>query len=211
MINLTLTKIKEQILRLRTVMVIGVGITVITAITGAIIITKPQKREGATTPFSSTETPIPPPLNQQPVVNGKFDPSAPASQRSKAAIDKLKPYLAYSKTITTSTGSNITFTVFTRPTENYTLRVKISNLNFQADYNDPNLPKTVQDFRETAAAIFDFMNQHGINPGDVFISWGSTPSYIQKNAEAWLVPSPQFPKVIAKNGQFVFETEPIRP
>lgn len=161
-------------------------------------------------PSKITPEDIPPLLATQPVKEGKFDSKAEVSQNSKAEIEKLKPYLVYRKTIKTVTGSNVTFAVFAKPVVEHTLFVEIMGVNFRSNHDDPQLAKNVQDFREVARNIFDFIKSHNANPQNIFISWGGF-AYIQNNAEAWLKESEEFPKVIKVEDGWEFEKNSPEP
>ena len=147
--NLTLNKLKNQIFQFKTLLLVGLGIVFLIIITVVVALTRPQKPTevpGVTPSPSPIGQNIPPPIKQQPVVNGKFDPTAPISQRSKAAIDKLRPYLIYRDILTTSTGNKVTFALFTKPLDQYTLFVEMIGIDFQSTNSDPDLPRNVQDY-----------------------------------------------------------------
>lgn len=153
---------------------------------------------------------LPPPISSQPVVNGHFDSTAQISQRSKAGIDKLKPYLPIRTPLTTSTGSNVTYAVFLIPKVEHTLYVDMIGIDFQSTYNDPNLPKNVQNFRDVANAVLGFIKDHNANPSDIFITWGLSSAFNQQNVEAWLTLSDKFPAVVKKDNKYVFEKQPLK-
>lgn len=201
---MSLTSLKQQLTSVKAIvlgiLVVALIIFLITVIIFQYFI-KPQ-------PPPRTPSEFPPSLSEQPVVDGQFNKSAEISQRSRAAIDAIKPSLPYRTTITASTGQEITYVIFTDPLTPYTLYIEMLSVNFRATYEDPLLPKYVQDFRDSASNIFSWMRQLGVEPGDVFISWGDQ-AFIQENAEAWLVPSEKFPKVIRQDDQFIFETPPV--
>lgn len=165
-------------------------------------INKPQPPQA---PITTT----PPSLKEQPIVNGRLNENAAISQRAKKAIETLTPNLPYNNTIRTSTGQNVLFTIFAKPNNTHFLFIAIDNINFRSAYGDPDLPKNVQNFRETTDSIFSWMKSYNANPGDVFISWDDN-AYIQNSAEAWLTESPQFPKVIKQGDNFVFEKTPVQ-
>jgi len=147
------------------------------------------------------------PLQTQPVKEGKFDNQAPISKQSKGSIDKLKSKLPYRKIVETSTGQKIIFVIIASRIDLYTLTIEVVGIDFQSTYDDPNLAKNVLTFRETAQTIFDWMEDQGVKSNEVFITWGSR-AFQQQSAEAWLNESPQYPKVIKRENQFVFEVEP---
>ncbi len=151
-----------------------------------------------------TEEDFPLPVKEQPVQDGKFDDKAPISQKSKAAIESLKPYLIYRETFTTTSEQKVTFAVFTKPLDEYTLFVEIIGINFQSNHDDPLLARNVQSFRETAEKILAFIKKHDVNPQDIFISWGGQ-AYVQKSADVWLNVSEEYPKVIKAGDQWEFE------
>lgn len=200
--NLSLTNLKEKLKNARFIII---AIIIILTLLGFIIFQQIQKSQYK----QQVPSDVPLSLKRQPVIDGKFDGKAQISQRSQKAIESLKSFLPYRKTVTTSTGQEATFAVFGRPENPYTLYIETLNINFRSTYDDPNLPKNVQDFRDAAHELILFLKMRNINPSDVFISWGSI-GYIQDNAEAWLVESPAYPKVINQNGKFVFEKPPIR-
>lgn len=150
---------------------------------------------------------IPPPVNQQPIKGESFDESAEISQSSKATIAGISSLLPHKDTINTTSGNKTTFVLISKPKDPYTLYVETININFQSDYTDPDLAKNVQDFRDTAAEILDWLVRQNVDTNQLFISWGG-PSYVQKNAEAWLEESAAYPKVIKQNNKLVFEAEP---
>jgi len=195
---MSLTNIKSRIVPVTIVVVIIIFLT-------AIIVFQQMARKPKQQINSQN---IPPSINSQPVVNGRFDPTAAISQRSKAAIDKLKPYLPIRTQLTTSTGTIITYTVFLIPKVEHTLYVDTLGIDFQSGYSDPNLPKNVQNFRDVSNAVFGFIKQHETNPGDFFVSWGLSSINSQQSAEAWLVPSDKYPNVIKKDNKYVFEKQP---
>lgn len=201
---MSLTSLKQQLTSVKTI-VLGILVVALVIFLVAVIIfqyfLKPQ-------PASRTPSEIPPSLSKQPVVDGQFDESAEVSQRSKATINALKSSLPYRTTITTSAGQEVAYVIFTDPLTPYTIYMEMLGVNFRATHEDPLLPKYVQDFRDTASDIFSWMRQQGVEPGDIFISWGDQ-AFIQENAEAWLVPSEKFPKVARQKNQFIFETEPV--
>ncbi len=190
--NLNLTTIKKEIVPITIVSVI------IVLLLGIVIVQQLLKSR----PSSST-TDIIPSTKQEPVIAGKFDTQAQISQKSKTAINNLKSHLPYRTEITTTTGSKIIFALYSQPENPYALYVETLNINFLLPSSDPNYPQTVQDFRDTATAVFTFMKQYSVNPADVFISWGSK-KYIQDNAQLWLVVSDKLPNVIKKDNQFIF-------
>ena len=152
----------------------------------------------------------PPSLSKQPIVNNKFDDTAPISQSSKASVESISNLLPYRSTIKTTSGNQTTFVLINKPKDPYTLYVETLNINFQTDHTDPELAKNVQDFRDTAAEILNWLEKQNIDTSQLFISWGSQ-AYVQQNAEAWLEVSDAFPKVINKDGKLVFEKDPQVP
>ena len=196
--NLSLTNLKQALpVRVAAVAIILVILVIIIAI-AIPFSTKPKREEG-----------VPPPVSQQPEVDGKLDVNAPSSQKSKTSLLRLAKSLPYRSSSRASTGNKITFSIYTKPANEYTLYVEMIPINFQSTYADPDLAQNVLDFRETAEAIFTWLQEQKVSPADLFISWGSR-AYIQKAAEAWLLESPQFPKVIKKGDKFIFEKEPVK-
>lgn len=147
----------------------------------------------------------PPPASQQPVINGKIDTAALPVQQSKNSLDLLKPHLPFNQTITTSTGTKVVFSVFTKtPDDPYSLYVAINGVDFTTPKEAVNYPQTVQDFRDTSDAVFNFITKSGVDPSTLFITW----AYLlpnQKTAESWLNISSEFPRVVKQNGKYVFE------
>lgn len=150
---------------------------------------------------------LPPSTKLEPVKNGKFDTSAPISQKSNEAINLLRPHLPYRAIFTTTTGTQVTYAIRTISINPYTLYIETININFLLASSDPILAKNVEDFRETAGEIFKFMGQYNVNPSDVFISWANN-KQAQDNAGAWLVVSDKFPSVVKKGNQFIFVNQP---
>lgn len=145
---------------------------------------------------------VPLPVSEQPVSNGQFQESAPVSQTSKTSVEKLQPDLPYRQTITTSTGNKVTFVVLSNKRDPYTLYIETAGINYQLQPPDPDLPKNVLDFRETASTIFEWLNKQGVSQTDLFIVWGN--AIVQKSAESWLKESPEFPKVIKSGDKYEF-------
>ena len=150
---------------------------------------------------------IPPPISQQPLINGRFDITAETSKTSRKTIDNLIPKLPFKRTIVTSSGQEVSYVIFVNPKDDYTLHIEIININFRDIHGSPTLPKNVLDFRDTAGDIFAWMEQNNVKPRDVFISWGDL-EFVQISAEAWLLESPKYPKVIKEGENFVFEVPP---
>ncbi|MBI3341773.1 hypothetical protein HY024_01490 [Candidatus Curtissbacteria bacterium] len=151
-------------------------------------------------------TQAPPQIIRQPVTGGKFDEQAPVSQKSKTSIERLLPFLPYRQIITTSAGDKVTFVVIGNQKDLYDLYLETAGINFQLQKTDPDLPRNVLNLRETASTIFAWLNKQNVSQTDVFIVWGN--AVAQKSAESWLKESPQFPKVVKKGNQFVFEKQP---
>ncbi len=193
--KLSLTSVKKETLPL------AILATIIIILLGFVITQQILKNR----PFQTAQ--LPPPIKLQPVVNGKFDTNAPISQKSKASVELLKQHLPYKADFVSTTGDKITYTLYGKTIDPYTLYVDISNIDFLIPSTNPNYPKTIQDFRDTANHIFEYMKQYNANPSDVFISWGSQ-AYIQNNAELWLTVSDKFPPVVKKDNQYIFETPP---
>lgn len=153
----------------------------------------------------SKPTYTPPPASRQPVVNGKLDTSAIPVQQSKNSLDLLKPHLPFNQTITTSTGTKVTFSIFSKtPDDPYSLYVAIGGVDFTTPKGAANYAQTVQDFRDTTNTVFSFITRNGVDPSTLYITWADLlPN--QKAAESWLNVSSQFPKVVKQNGKYVFE------
>ena len=126
-----------------------------------------------------------PPASQQPVLQGKLDTSAPIVQQSRSSLAKLKPKLPYRTTVTTTSGSTITITAYTKTPDEYDLYVGILGIDFTTPKNDPDFEKTVQDFNETATNIFGFLEKNNVNPSGIYIVWAES-FQDQKTAESWL-------------------------
>lgn len=150
------------------------------------------------------KTYAPPPASQQPVTNGKLDISAPTVQQSKSFLDTIRPKLPYNQTITTSTGTKVSYAAFLKTPDQYELFVEISGIDFTSPKQASTFAQTVQDFRETADAVFNFLAANGVNPSAVYIIWADSFTN-QKTAESWLQISDNFPKVIKQNGKYIFE------
>lgn len=146
------------------------------------------------------------PATEQPLTDGKFDQADPVSQVSKSQLAKIKDKLPYRKSILSSTGNQITISIHHQGDE-FTIYVEMFPIEFQSSYEDPDLPRNVLNFREGATFLYNWLKKNGVDPSKIFISWGSK-AYIQETAREWLNESPQFPKVIKKDGNFVFESEP---
>lgn len=187
--DLSLKNIKANILPILIVLVIIVIFSILIIFQQ---ITRKQKPSTELNPVG---------LNEQPVINGKFDSSAETSQRSKTSIAQLKPSLPHRNTITTTTGAKILLAIISPDQDPYAIYVE-TNIDFLP--TNENLTKSVVDFRETAQYVFDFIKSKNVNPEDIFFSWGSK-KYIQDTAKSWLNPSNEFPKVIKQDGAFVFE------
>lgn len=194
--NFTLTGARKVINKKILIVLILIAVVLILAYVFSTLQTNTQKSR----PLLSKE---------QPVTNGKFDTQAPISQKSKASLDKLKNNLPYRSTVNLTTGRTVAFVISAKPADLYALYIEIPDLNFRSDYADTNLPKNVDEFRETASSILAWIKNQEVSPNNIFISWGSK-AYIQQNAEKWLNPSPQFPKVIKQNDKYVFEKEPLK-
>lgn len=145
------------------------------------------------------------PASRQPVVGGKLDTSALPVQQSKNSLDLLKPHLPFNRTITTSTGTKVAFSIFSKtPDDPYSLYVAIGGVNFAVQKEATNYAQTIQDFRDTSDAVFTFITQNGVNPSMLYITWADLlPN--QKTAESWLNVSGEFPRVVKQNGKYVFE------
>ena len=149
------------------------------------------------------------PATKQPVTDGKFDENAQISQSSKSELVKAKEKLPYRTIVESSTGNRITLTLYQLPGDEFTLYAEMAPIEFQSTYEDPQLPKNILDFRETATVIYNWLKENNVDSSKIFISWGSK-AYVQKNAAAWLNVSLQYPNVIKKDNNFVFETEPVK-
>ncbi len=147
----------------------------------------------------------PPPASKQPVVNGKLDTSALPVQQSKSSLDLLRSHLPSNQKITTSTGTKVAFSIFTKtPDDPYSLYVAIGGVDFTTPKEAATYTQTVQDFRDTSDAVFNFIAQNGVDPSTLYITWADMlPN--QKTAESWLNVSSEFPKVIKQNGKYIFE------
>jgi hypothetical protein len=152
----------------------------------------------------SRPTYTPPPASQQPVVNGKLDISAQAVKESKNFLDIIKPKLPYDQTPTTSTGTKVSYTVFAKTPDLYTLYVAIIGVDFTIPKDDPKFAQTVQNFRDTADSLYSFLTSNGVNPSAIYIVWADN-LLNQKTAESWLNVSVDFPKVVKQNGKYIFE------
>ena len=148
------------------------------------------------------------PATEQPLTDGKFDEAATVSQDSKAQLAKIKDKLPYRKSILSSTGDQITVSTHHQGDE-FTLYVEMFPIEFQSSYEDPNLPRNVLNFREGATFLYNWLKENDVDPSKIFISWGSK-AYTQETARQWLNETPQFPKIIKRDNQFVFETEPVK-
>lgn len=199
---MNLTSVKNKLIQFRFLIIM----TLVIIILGAVILIQ-QIQIGKPSPRQVPD--VPPSIKEQPVINGHFDQNAQISQNSRKAIETLAPNLPHNETIKASTGNQISFSIFTNPLDPYTLRIEILDINFRSSYDDPNLPRSIQNFRETAQTIFSWIKGFNVSPGAIFISWGDR-AYIQNNAEAWLTPSAKYPNVIKEGNNFVFETAPAK-
>jgi len=146
----------------------------------------------------------PPASSQQPVIGGKLDTSDPQVQQSKNFLDIIKPKLPHDETLTTSTGTKVSYTAFTKTPDQYDLYVAIRGVDFTIPKEDPKLAQTVRDFRDTADSLYSFLASNGVNPSAIYIVWADNlPN--QKVAESWLNVSGEFPKVIKQDGKYIFE------
>lgn len=161
----------------------------------------------ATKGATITAEDIPPSVNQQPVVNGTLDKEASQSVASKTGIEKIAKKLPHREVFKTSTGSSVTYSIFSKPTDPYSIYVETIGISFELADNDPDLPLNVQNFRDTSQEILKFLKGSGIKTNETFIIWGST-SKAQYYAENWLTESPRYPKVIKKDTTWQFETPP---
>ncbi len=199
---MNLTDFKNKFVRIRFLII---SFLIIIILATVIIIQQIHVPKTPTLQITTTS----PSLKEQPIIDGRFDKNAPIAQHSQKSIQTLSAYLPYRNTIQTTTGQKVTFTIFINPLDQYTLYIGILGINFRSSYDDPELPKNIQDFRETANAILSWMKNYNVNPGDIFISWGDN-AYIQDNAEAWLTPSAKFPNIIKEGSNFVFENVPTK-
>jgi len=192
--NLTLNNLRSALIRHKFTIfaaIIIVSLLVVITLQYLIKITKP--------------TYSPPPASQQPVVNGKLDTTSSQAQQSKASLDILKPKLPYNQTITTSTGTKVTYSVFLKTPDPYDLYIETSGIDFTLKKDAPNYTQTVQDFRDIADSVFGFLTSSGTNPSTIYVVWADN-LQSQKTAESWLNPSSEFPKVVKQNGKYIFKT-----
>lgn len=192
--NLTLNNIKTTLDRHKFFLIAGFAIVIL-----LIFIIVQQ--------FIRVSKPIynPPPASRQPVVNGKLDTQALPVQQSKNSLSLLKPHLPNSQNITTSTGTKVAFSIFTKtPDDPYSLYIAISGVDFTTPKGAVNYAQTAQDFRDTSDAVFNFIAQNGVDPSTLYITWADNlPN--QKTAESWLNISSELPKVIKQNDKYIFE------
>lgn len=189
-----LNTIRNNIFQARTYLIAAILIS----LTLALIFWRFYKRELR----SPDVKPLPP--SQQPVINGRFDATAQVSQDSRNQIARLN--LPVNTTITTSIGSRVMVSIWLKPTDPYTLYVDLTGVDFQIPENDSSLPRVVQNFRDSAIFVLDWVKSQGSDPAAIFILWGDK-RYIQERAETWITPSEKFPSVIKKGNDYFFERQ----
>lgn len=191
--SLSLNNIRNALTRHKFLLIAGLVIVVLLVV----IVTQQFIR-------SSKPTYTPPPTSLQPVVNGKLDTSAPQVQQSKNSLDVIKPKLPYNQTVVTSTGTKLSYIAFVKTPDLYELHVAIIGVDFTLPKDDPKLPQTIQNFRDTSQSLYEFLTSNGVAPSALYIVWADNLQN-QKTAESWLNISSEFPKVINQNGNYIFE------
>ncbi len=190
---MNLTQLRQQLLGRKAALVI---IFLLVIIVGIFFISIRKQKE-------YTIKTVPPPAQGQPVKDGKFDTEAEISKKSKAEVDKIKSKLPKREEFQTSTGTNVSYTIFYKPTDPNSLYIETTKINLQIPKNNTNFPKEVQNFRETAARAFDWLNNQGTKIDGVFIIWSD--GVMQKAAETLFMESEEYPKVIKVGDMWEFE------
>lgn len=191
--TITLSNIRTTVIRHKFFLISGL---IIAALAATILVQQIMR--------TAKKTYTPPPASQQPVTNGKLDVSESTVQQSKSLLDIIKPKLPYNQTITTSTGTKISYAAFLKTPDPYELYVEISGVDFTIPKDDPKFAQTIQDFRDTADSLYSFLTSNGVNPSAIYVVWADNLNN-QKTAESWLNISSEFPKVIKQNGKYIFE------
>lgn len=150
-----------------------------------------------------------------------IDEEALSTKKSQEEIAKLSTKLPYSQEFYTSTGDQIRIGILHFSLDPASvLRVTFGgNIDLLANVilgEDsltttppeelrvrPGFAKQLQNFRETAQFAFNYIDQNGADHTKITIDWGSETA--NNNAQAWLVPSKDFPEVVREGNTYVFK------
>lgn len=118
---------------------------------------------------------------------GGVNLQSPEVVRSLAAINTLSPFMPFKKEITASTGLPITILVpgINLQSNPWTLTVLIEGIDYNVGPTESNYTFMKSSFREAAAIVFAWMQEHGVNPNNVLIQWGDR-AFVQESAENFL-------------------------
>ncbi|GEM_PF-3476283 len=181
---------------------------VITLIIFILVIIVPINRKTAvkTHPTPTSESPA---IEQ--IKPGVIDEETDVNKKSAQQLDKLARKLPFSTDFKASTGDIIRVAIVRFSLDPPSvLRVGLggntsleSNLPSNQLKTTSEFPKQLQNFREAAQFAFDYIDKNGADHTKITINWGT--AIANKNAQAWLVPSDDFPEVIKNGGRYEFK------
>ncbi len=159
--------------------------------------------------------PLPTPTKQSQAVEeihpGVVDEESGLSQTSAKQIDKISSKLPFSVDFHSSTGDVIRVALvhFSLDPPSI-LRLELggnidleNNQTIEQQKTATSFAQQLQNFREAAQFAFDYIDKNGADHTKITISWGT--DIASKNAQAWLVPSDDFPEVVKNGGRYEFK------
>ncbi len=119
---------------------------------------------------------------------GSLNISSAPVQGSAREVEKLYPFLPFTRDLTVSNGTEVTIVIPERELQDdpWKLTVQIFGINYQVTEQEESYATTKQAFIEAANVVFAWMSQQGANPSKVIIKWGDR-AFIQERAEQWLM------------------------
>lgn len=173
-----------------------ISVTLITVAIFASLSSSEQPQVSSVTPTPVPNRTIPkninpPSLHSIPTIaqdaGGGIDLESPTVVRSLAAINTLAPFMPFKKDLTLSTGLPVSILIPSLDLQSnpWTLTVLIEEIDYNVGPTEPNYTFMKSSFREAAAIVFAWMQEHGVNPNNVLIQWGDR-AFVQESAENFL-------------------------
>lgn len=122
---------------------------------------------------------------------GGLDTDSKAVQESQQEIQKISPFLPYTKDYTLSTGQDISIVIPGQDLQSapWALTVQIFGINYNTSPDQSDYTLMKDSFIEAANDIFSWISQQGANPKKIIFNWGDR-KYIQDQSTNWLNKKP---------------------
>lgn len=166
-------------------------VTMVILLTGA----KPESPKKINTePTRSAADPdriVPPIIRNAPSLppeqGGGIDENSSLVQGSINEIQKLYPYLPYSKEFVSSTGVEVSILIPRQSLQSnsWTLTAQVFGINYNTSPDQPDYETMRAAFIEASSKVFKWVEQNGADPRKIIYVWGDK-KFIQDQTIKWL-------------------------